>query len=91
MIDTEIAEAIQKNYWNMLEDNDNKENNKNMDNQIKKYYMEVIGGSKELYTVKADQLDAGGGCYVFYMGKEMIAAYPIDRTIIKSIEDKPTT
>lgn len=92
MIDTEIAEAIQKNYWNMFEDNDNKENNKNMDNQIKKYYMEVIGGSKALYTVNAHSITISDcGCYRFYLNDELVASYPIDRTIIKSIEDKQTT
>jgi hypothetical protein len=91
MIDTEIAEAIQKNYWNMFEDN-NKEKNKNMDNQIKKYYMEVIGGSKILYTVNAHSITISDcGCYRFYLNDELVASYPINRTIIKSIEDKQTT
>jgi hypothetical protein len=57
---------------------------------MKKYYIEVIGASKELYTVKADhmltQLD---GCYVFYDEEgNMIASYPINRSIIKSVEIK---
>jgi len=57
---------------------------------MKKYYIEVIGASKELYTVKADhmltQLD---GCYVFYDEEgNMIASYPINRSIIKSVETK---
>jgi hypothetical protein len=62
-----------------------------MSNEIKKYYMEVVGASKELYTVKADRLDIGEGCYIFYMDGVMIASYPVDVTIIKSIEDKLTT
>jgi len=56
---------------------------------IYKYYMEVIGGSKELYTVKAhDMVIGGSGCYVFKLDEKVIATYPIDRTIIKSIELK---
>jgi hypothetical protein len=56
---------------------------------IYKYYMEVIGGSKELYTVKAhDMVIGGSGCYVFKLDDKVVATYPINRTIVKSIEEK---
>jgi hypothetical protein len=57
---------------------------------MKKYYIEVIGASKELYTVKADNmLTKSDGCYVFYDEYgSIIASYPIDKSIIKSIETK---
>ncbi len=56
--------------------------------KVYKYYMEIIGGSKELYTVKANRVDVHEGCYIFYMDNAMIASYPISKTIIKSIELK---
>jgi hypothetical protein len=55
---------------------------------LKKYYMEVIGASKELYTVKANHVSLVDGCYRFYLNDEVVAMYPIVRTIIKSIEEK---
>ncbi len=56
---------------------------------IYKYYMEVIGGSKELYTIKAHDMDVSSyGCYTFILDNKIIAWYPINRTIIKSIEEK---
>ena len=56
---------------------------------VYKYYMEVIGGSKELYTVKAHDMNIDGyGCYAFVLDEKIIASYPIARTIIKSIELK---
>ena len=55
---------------------------------LKKYYMEVIGASKELYTVKANHVSLVDGCYRFYLNDEVVAMYPIQRTIIKSIEEK---
>jgi hypothetical protein len=50
--------------------------------------MEVIGASKELYTVKANHVSLVDGCYRFYLNDEVVAMYPIVRTIIKSIEEK---
>jgi hypothetical protein len=55
---------------------------------LKKYYMEVVGASKELYTVKANHVSLVDGCYRFYLNDEVVAMYPIVRTIIKSIEEK---
>lgn len=56
---------------------------------LKKYYMEVVGASKDLYTVKAHDVQQDScGSYIFYLDGEIIASYPIARTIIKSIEDK---
>ena len=56
---------------------------------VYKYYMEVVGASKELYTVKANEMNIDGyGCYTFILDGTMIASYPISRTIIKSIELK---
>ena len=50
--------------------------------------MEVVGASKELYTVKANHVSLVDGCYRFYLNDEVVAMYPIQRTIIKSIEEK---
>ena len=56
---------------------------------VYKYYMEVVGASKELYTVKANDMDISSyGCYTFILDGNVIASYPIYRTIIKSIELK---
>ena len=55
---------------------------------MKKYYIEVIGGSKELYTLKADYLVINDNSYVFYVEGVIVAAYPISKTIIKSVEEK---
>lgn len=54
-----------------------------------KYYLEVVGGQKELYTVKANgySIDSSG-CYRFVLNDEVVAMYPIARTIVKSIEEK---
>lgn len=57
--------------------------------KLYKYYLEVIGGQKELYTVKANDMIIGNnGCYVFVLDDNAIAMYPIERTIVKSIEEK---
>jgi len=56
---------------------------------VYKYYLEVIGGQKELYTVKAHDMQIDSyGCYVFKLDEKVIASYPITRTIVKSIELK---
>ncbi len=57
-------------------------------NSLCKYYMEVVGGQKELYTVKANRVEVFDGCYSFFLNEEPVAFYPIARTIIKSIELK---
>ena len=57
-------------------------------NNMKKYYIEVIGGAKSLYIVNASIMEINSkGCYIFLEGEDTVALYPIDRTIIKSIED----
>jgi hypothetical protein len=56
---------------------------------MKKIYLEVIGGSRELYTVVCDKIridNDSNRCYQFYINNELVASYPIDRTIIRSIE-----
>ena len=67
-----------------------------MVNQTKnKYYLEVIGGSNpnQLYIVNADKMEVKDKIYEFtnnpYNGVIVsVAMYPIERTIIKSIEEK---
>jgi len=56
---------------------------------MKKYYLEVIGGSRALYTVVSDEMriyNDTNRCYQFYINNELTASYPIDKTIIRSIE-----
>jgi hypothetical protein len=62
---------------------------------MKRYHLEVImGGDFGVdYEVEADVFDYNNGCYVFkieqkstYM-KTIVASYPINRTIIKRIEE----
>ena len=55
---------------------------------MKKYYLEVIGGSNpnQLYIVNADYLIIGTSYYKFEVNGNVVAIYPIDRTVIKSIE-----
>jgi hypothetical protein len=58
---------------------------------MKKYYLEVIGGSRELYTVVCEELRIdkdNNRCYQFYINNELMASYPVDKTIIRSIELK---
>jgi hypothetical protein len=58
---------------------------------MKKYYLEVIGGSRALYTVVCDEMKINNDnnrCYQFYISNELIASYPVDNTIIRSIELK---
>jgi hypothetical protein len=57
---------------------------------MKKYYLEVIGGTNQnqLYVVNADYLNIGTSYYKFEISGNVVAMYPIDRTIIKSIEIK---
>lgn len=65
-----------------------------MVNQTKnKYYLEVIGGvnPNQLYIVNADKMEVKDKIYEFtnnpYNGVIVsVAMYPIERTIIKSIE-----
>jgi hypothetical protein len=62
---------------------------------MKRYHIEVItgGGFCVHYEVEADGFDYNNGCYVFkieqkrtYM-KTIVASFPINRTIIKRIEE----
>jgi len=64
---------------------------------MKKYYLDVVSGGKVLpYIIKARSFDYGGsGTYYFYNFKldghmcrqrEIIAHFPIDKTIITKIE-----
>ena len=64
---------------------------------MKRYHLEVITGSDfgVDYEVEADTYDySGRGCYTFYVrpninrnSLEVVASYPIKRTIIKRIEE----
>jgi hypothetical protein len=54
---------------------------------MKKYYLEVIGGSRALYTVVCDKIRIDNA-YQFYINNELVASYPIHKTIIRSIEIK---
>jgi hypothetical protein len=62
---------------------------------MKRYHLEVITGSEIWvdYEVEADTYDySGSGCYTFYIrpninSLEVVASYPINRTIIKRIEE----
>ena len=62
---------------------------------MKRYHLEVITGSDfgVDYEVEADTYDySGSGCYVFYIrddkrNLEVVASYPINRTIITKIEE----
>ena len=55
---------------------------------MKKYYIEVIGGSKLLYVVNSSNMEINSnGCYIFSDGNLIVALYPINRTIIKLIEE----
>lgn len=55
---------------------------------MKKYYLEVIGGSNpnQLYVVNAEYLNISATYYKFEVKSNVVAMYPVDRTIIKSIE-----
>ena len=57
-------------------------------NPVYKYYLEVVGASKDLYTVKANRVLMENGYYAFVLDNDLTATYPISRTIIKSIELK---
>ena len=62
---------------------------------MKRYYLDVITGSDfgVDYEVEADTYDySGSGCYTFYIrddrrNLEVVASYPISRTIITRIEE----
>lgn len=58
---------------------------------MKKYQIHIISGTGILhYTVFAQYFSesrTSSGYYAFYDGKELIACYPISRTIIVSIEN----
>lgn len=62
---------------------------------MKRYHLEVITGNSfgVDYEVEADTYDySGSGCYVFYIrddkrNLEVVASYPINRTIITKIEE----
>ena len=58
---------------------------------MKKYYLEVIGGSNpnQLYVVNANHLCILERYYEFMVNGVGVAMYPIERTIIKSIEITP--
>lgn len=60
---------------------------------MKRYHLEVIVGGKQSiinHTVDADGFDYGNGYYMFKVGREqrlISASFPINRTIIKKIEE----
>jgi hypothetical protein len=60
---------------------------------MKKYYLTIIGGSSSwdevlvaetFYTTTNNSTSSG--YYAFHKDKELVACYPIDRTIITKIE-----
>ncbi len=61
---------------------------------MNKYYLQVLGANAPILEilVEADYFrsvtnnQSPAGCYVFYVNEELIACYPIERTIIKRIE-----
>lgn len=84
-------------FWNNKDkDKDNQIENKdnNMITQTKnKYYLEVIGGRNpgQLYVVNADNMMVKDKTYEFINNPQngvivIVAMYPIEHTIIKSIE-----
>ena len=63
---------------------------------MKRYNLDVIvGGKKRItnYYVDAEFFDYDGGCYVFKIEQKgfymntIVASFPINRTIIKEIQD----
>jgi hypothetical protein len=62
---------------------------------MKRYHLEVITGSDfgVDYEVEAETYEcSASGCYIFYIRDDKrnlksVAAYPINRTIIKRIEE----
>jgi hypothetical protein len=60
---------------------------------MKTYHITIIGGSSfATELVKADNFttttnsSTSSGFYAFYLKDELVACYPINRTIIKKIE-----
>lgn len=56
---------------------------------MKKYYLEVMGGTNpnQLYVVNANHLYIGERYYEFMVNGVGVAYYPINCTVIKSIEE----
>lgn len=64
---------------------------------MKRYYLDVITGvgsnGIKHYEVKADGFDYNNGCYIFKIEQKgtymntTVASFPINRTIIKSIDE----
>jgi hypothetical protein len=61
---------------------------------MKKYHIKVIvGNNLEDFTVTADYFSSqtsngnSSGFYSFYLEKNFVASYPIERTIITSVEN----
>lgn len=55
---------------------------------MKKYYLRIVlGDLSHSRIIEADELyPTDRGYYVFYLKKEIVSYYPIDRTIIEKIE-----
>ncbi len=54
---------------------------------MNRYQLKVLGydGSSK-YIVYAEAFDTGSGIYAFMADRQLVACYPIDKTIIESIE-----
>ena len=56
---------------------------------MKLYRLTVIGGQYGLDRgVWAEEYHEDAGAYKFYINKELVASYPVSRTIIVNIETK---
>jgi hypothetical protein len=53
---------------------------------MKTYHITIIGGASfATELVKAESFTTSSGLYSFYIKDELVACYPINRTIIKKI------
>lgn len=54
---------------------------------MNRYQLKVLGyEGVSRYTVYAETFDTGSGIYTFMADRQLVACYPIDKTIIESIE-----
>jgi hypothetical protein len=55
---------------------------------MNRYQLKVLGyDGLSRYTVYAESFDIYSGIYAFMADRQLVACYPIDRTIIESIEE----
>lgn len=54
---------------------------------MNRYQLKVLGydGSSK-YTIYAETFDISSGIYAFMADRQLVACYPIDKTIIENIE-----